>query len=546
MKIKEINFSEQYKNEILKGVEILYKAVVSTLGPSGKNVVIENDEGELHITKDGVTVAKSIRVENKLQDLAIRLVKKAAIGANDVAGDGTTTATVLAYEIIKKGLKQLSLGGNPIELKRGIDEAVKYVKSELNKVKKEVTTETEIKYVGMVSSNNDEKIGTLLSEAIKEVGRDGVIMVEDSKSNLDTLEIVKGMRFDRGSLSHYFYNNPESLDVELDNPYILVYDKVISSAQQVMKILQSLAQQTNKTLLIIAEDVTDQALAVLVMNKIRGNMNLAAVRAPAYGERRKQYLEDIAVLVGTEVISFDKGQNLEDISNLDLLGKANKVKITQNKTTIIDGNGSEDKVAERLISIKNQIDSSDNSYDKKQLQERYAKLADGIAIIKIGAETEMELNERKDRLEDALNATKAAVENGILPGGGLSLIRIQKMNYTKLPIYKELTKEQQFGFEILMNSLDAPFHNILVNAGINSDIIWDKLSKKSFNYGYDVRNNKFGDMYESGIIDPKKVVETALEKSASIAGLFLTTETIINNSDKNKEEVSQPEQQQYY
>lgn len=532
--MKEIKNGIQAKDEMLQGMKILYDAVVSTLGPNGKNVIIEDADGELHITKDGVTVAKSINVENKLQDLAIRLSKQTAQDANDVAGDGTTTATVLGYNIFKEGLLKLNLDTNPIELKHGIDVAVKYVIDELDKIKVNITTDDEIKNVALVSSNNDTKIASLLTEAIKEVGRDGIITVEDSKSINDELENVNGIEFASGYKSHHFITDNNTQEVILDNPNILIYDGKITTAKQLIPLLDKVVNTDNQ-LLIIADEIEGEALAVLIVNKIRGGLNIAAVNAPSYGEKRVNFLNDIATVTGTQVISKDKGEMVESANDLSLLGHAKKVKISNNKTIIVDGDSNEEEVISLATSIKESIKTAESTYLKEQLQERLARLLNGVAIIRIGAETEMELKERKDRFEDALNSTKAAVEDGILPGGGLSLIRLKHSTYTKTSTYKALSKQQQIGFDILMTSLDTPFINILKNANIVSEIIWDKIKNKNVNFGYDVRNDKYDDLMSVGIIDPAKVVKTSLQKASSIAGLLLTTDTIVLDVSKPDE-----------
>jgi len=533
MNKKQIEIGSKVQEETLKGIKILYDSVVSTLGPSGKNVIIEDEYDNIHITKDGVTVAKSINVKDKLHNAVIQIIKKVAQDTDDKVGDGTTTATVLAYNIIKEGLRLSQLGGNSIEIKRGIDQAVDYVINSLDEMSISMENDEQIRHLALVSSNNDNKIAELLVKAITKVGRDGIIMVEDSNTMKDELDFAQGLQFDKGFLSHYFITNQQTMECELDNPYILLYDHKITTNDQLMKILQVISMK-QQSLLIIANDIADQAMALLIMNKLRGNMKIAAVKAPGFGDEQKKILEDISILTNTEVFSYDKGQKLENIDNLEVLGQCGKVRITKNKTTIIDGIGDETKKLKRVEDIKSLIDNSDSNYEKEKLQKRMANILNGIAIIRIGAETEMELNEKKDRFNDALNATKSGIENGILPGGGLSLMRILH-NKNKIKEYTSMTPDQKIGFDILMASISSPFDNILKNANEHPEVIWNKIKNKIDNYGYDVRNKKYGDMIEMGIIDPTKVVKTGLKKASSIASLFLTTEIFIldiPNKDK--------------
>jgi len=544
IEMKEIKTGRTAKEEMLIGIKVLYDSVVSTLGPNGRNVIIEDEDGELHITKDGVTVAKSINIENKLQDLAIRLVKKVSMDANEVAGDGTTTATVLAYNIIKEGLLKLNLDTNPIELKYGIDVATKYVVDELDKIKTNITSDEEIKNVALVSSNNDKKISVLLSNAITEVGREGIITVEDSPTTMDESEFVNGIEFNSGYTSHHFITDNNTQEVILNKPSILIYDGKITTAKQLTPILEQLIGNDDKSLLIIADDIEGEALAVLIVNKIRNGLNVASVKAPSYGTTKANILGDIAILTGTTVISKEKGEKIELIKDFDVLGKANKIKISNNKTIIIDGVSKTKEidgemvafeVLDRAKQIQTSISNASGTYQKQKLQERLAKLVNGVAIIRIGAETELELNERKDRFEDALNATKSAVEDGILPGAGLSLIRMKHTNYQTSDVYKELNKQQQIGFDILMTVLDSPFDNILKNANLIPEIIWDKIKNKNANFGYDVRNDKYDNLMKLGIIDPAKVVKTSLMKASSVAGLLLTTNTIVLDNTVKEE-----------
>lgn len=535
MNKKQIINAKQNQAELLEGVKILYDAVSSTLGPGGKNVVIENDDNDIHITKDGVTVAKSISVEDSIHDLSIKLIKQAAQNVNDVAGDGTTTSTVLAYHLLKEGItySKLDTSHNPIEIQRGINKGVQYVVNQLDEKKIDINDEKMIKQVALVSSNNDEKIATLLSEAIDEVGRDGIITVEDSNTLEDELEIVSGLKFNRGYASHYFVTDQNNQETVLNNPYILLYNGRLSFAKQITPVLEQLVGQ-NKSLLIIAKDIEGEALATLIINKIRGNMSVSACKADSFGDKQKEFLQDISVLTNAKIIDPEAGDNIEDFNDTSLLGKAKKVKMTIDDTTIIDGIGDKENIKLQAESIKHKIKDTKNDYAKKQLQTRLAKLLNGVAIIRIAAETELELNERKDRLEDSLNATKAAVEEGILPGGGTALYKIGQVDINTLDEYNKLSEGQKIGFKILMNSLSTPWVKIIENTNLIHQIASEKILSKDFNYGLDVRTNKYGDLLKMGIIDPNKVVKTALQKAASISGIFLTAETFVLNIPKEE------------
>ncbi len=536
MSKKQVENNQESKIKLLEGIKLLHDSVVSTLGPAGKNVVIEDENGDIHITKDGVTVAKSINVENTIHDLGIKLIKQAAIGVNDVAGDGTTTATVLAYELLKEGMYILRMNNkNSIEIQRGINQAVKYVSNYLTSETKQISNDDEIKNIALISSNNDEEIASALSEAIKEVGRDGVIMIEDSRTVDDELEIVSGLQFNKGFSSNYFITDNNTQEAIIEDARILVYNGKISYAKQLLKVLEYI-QKNNERLVVIADDIEGEALGMLIINRIRGNIILSACNAPEYGEKRKQFLYDVAAVTNATVIDPNV-DNIEENFDESFLGRANKVKMSRTETTIIDGAGSEEEIEKRAEAIKHEIEVADTDYAKKKLKERLAKLVAGVAIIRIAAESELELNERKDRLEDALNATKAAVEDGILPGGGIALLRVSLTNYQNSPEYKSLSDSQKEGFNLLMKALPKPFEQLLKNANIVPEVVLDKIKRKNFSIGYNIRTDKIGDMLEMGIIDPAKVIKVALQKAASVAGIFLTADTfVLNIPDKDTKE----------
>ncbi|MDR3495851.1 MAG: chaperonin GroEL [Ancalomicrobiaceae bacterium] len=529
MAAKEVKFSADARDKLLRGIEILASAVKVTLGPKGRNVVIEKSYGSPRITKDGVTVAKEIELEDKFENLGAQLLREVASKTADSAGDGTTTATVLAHAIVKEGAKAVAAGLNPMDLKRGIDLAVAEAIKSLGKQSKKIKTSAEVAQVGTISANGDTAIGDLIAQAMQKVGNEGVTTVEEAKSLTTELDIVEGMQFDRGYLSPYFITNAEKLTVELEEPYILIHEKKLSSLQPLLPILEAVVQ-SSKPLLIIAEDVEGEALATLVVNKLRGGLKIAAVKAPGFGDRRKAMLEDIAIVTNGEVISEDLGIKLESVG-LTSLGRAKKVTITKEATTIIDGAGKKKEIEARVSQIKSQIEETTSDYDKEKLQERLAKLAGGIAVIRIGGATEVEVKERKDRVDDALNATRAAVEEGIVPGGGVALLRV-KPAVAKL---KSDVADVQSGINIVVKALEAPLRQIAENAGLERSIVVGKLVEaKDANYGFDAQTEAYVDMIEAGIIDPSKVVRTALQAAASIAGLIVTTEALVAEIPKDK------------
>jgi chaperonin GroEL len=529
---KELLFSSDAHQKILIGVEKMAKAVGATLGPRGRNVVIDKKFGAPTVTRDGVTVAKEIELEDKFENMGAQLVREVATKTNDVAGDGTTTATVLAYSIIKEGFKNVTAGSNPTLIKRGIDKAVAKVVEELKKIAKPVSSREEIRDVAAISANNDLQIGEYIAEAMDKVGKDGVITVEESKSMDTFVEVVEGMQFDRGYLSPYMVTNAETMTAELEDPYILIYDKKISSLKEIVPLLEKIAQ-SGKPLLVIAEDVEGEALATLIVNKLRGTLLSVAVKAPAFGDRRKAMLEDIAILTGGNVISEEKGMKLENATLHDL-GRAKKVKIDKENTVIVDGAGSKDAIQARIKQIKKQIEETTSDYDREKLQERLAKLSGGVAVIKVGAATEVELKEKKARVEDALSATKAAVEEGIVPGGGLALLICQKA----LENLKGENEEEQVGIEIVKKALEAPMKKIAENAGIDGSIIVHKAKEAKNNMGYNALTGEWVDMIKAGIIDPVKVERVALQNAASVAGLLLITEVML--TEKPEKEKSTP------
>ena len=519
---KQIEFNSDARAKLKAGVDALANAVKTTLGPKGRNVVIGKKFGAPHITKDGVTVAKEIELKDPVENMGAQMVKEVASKTADIAGDGTTTATVLAQALVTAGLKNVTAGANPIDLKRGIDKAVGHVVRELKNISQEVGSNTDkIKQVATISANNDEMIGSLIAEAMKVVGNDGVITVEEAKGTETEVKTVEGMQFDRGYLSPYFVTNQEKMTTEMDSPYILLVDKKISSMKELLPVLEPVVQ-SGQGLLIIAEDLDGDALGTLVVNRIRGSLKIAAVKAPGFGEKRKEMLQDLAILTGATVISEDMGLSLAD-ANMSHLGSAEKVEITKDKTTIINGNGETKLIQDRVLQIRTQIEQATSDYEKEKLQERLAKLAGGVAVLYIGAPTETEMKEKKDRVDDALAATRAAVEEGIVPGGGVALIRC----ITALDDVNTLNEDEKLGVAIVRKSLESPLYQIVANAGDNSDMIVHFVKTNTGAYGYNARTGEFGDMLEMGIIDPTKVTRTAIENAASIASMLLMTECVI-------------------
>ena len=526
---KELKYSEDARSLILHGVNSLANAVKVTLGPKGRNVVIQKSFGAPHITKDGVSVAKEIELENNFENMGAQMVKEVAQKTNDDAGDGTTTATVLAQAIYREGAKLVSAGHNPMDLKRGIDIAVDAVVAKLKEISKDVKSNDEIAQVGTISANNDNEIGGLIAEAMAKVGNNGVITIEESKTAETSLEVVEGMQFDRGYLSPYFVNNAEKMEVGFDDGLLLITDKKISNLKELVPILEK-TMQTNKPLLILAEDVEGEALTTLVVNKLRGSLNVAAVKAPGFGDRRKEMLKDIAALTGGTVISEELGMSLET-TEIEHLGTAKRITIDKENTTIVDGAGEKSEVEARVSQIRKQIEETSSDYDREKLQERLAKLAGGVAVINVGAPTETEMKEKKDRVEDALNATRAAVEEGIVVGGGSALLHAS----TALEGLKTENEEQQFGIRIVTRALEEPLRQISHNAGLEGSVVVNEVRNKgTATYGYNARVDKYEDLVKVGIIDPTKVTRSALQNAASVAGLMLTTETMI--ADLPKEE----------
>ncbi|MBY5326244.1 chaperonin GroEL [Rhizobium leguminosarum] len=533
MAAKEIKFSTEAREKMLRGVDILANAVKATLGPKGRNVVIERSFGAPRITKDGVSVAKEIELEDKFENMGAQMVREVASKTSDVAGDGTTTATVLAQAIVKEGAKAVTSGMNPMDLKRGIDLAVAAIVAELKANARKISNNSEIAQVGTISANGDAEIGHFLAEAMEKVGNDGVITVEEAKTAETELEVVEGMQFDRGYLSPYFVTNADKMRVEFEDPYILIHEKKLSNLQSMLPVLEAVVQ-SSKPLLIIAEDVEGEALATLVVNKLRGGLKIAAVKAPGFGDRRKAMLEDIAILTAGTVISEDLGIKLESVT-LDMLGRAKKVSIEKENTTIVDGAGAKSDIEGRVAQIKAQIEETTSDYDREKLQERLAKLAGGVAVIRVGGSTEVEVKEKKDRVDDALHATRAAVEEGILPGGGVALLRAVKA----LDNIKTANGDQRVGVDIVRRAVEAPARQIAENAGAEGSVIVGKLREKSeFSYGWNAQTGEYGDLYAQGVIDPAKVVRTALQDAASIAGLLVTTEAMI--ADKPKKDAPPP------
>ncbi|MDE2155104.1 MAG: chaperonin GroEL [Xanthomonadaceae bacterium] len=529
MSAKEVRFGEDARARMLKGVNTLANAVKVTLGPKGRNVVLEKSFGAPTITKDGVSVAKEIELADKYENLGAQIVKEAASKTSDVAGDGTTTATVLAQAFIQEGLKAVAAGMNPMDLKRGIDKAVSAAVGELKKLSNPTANDKEIAQVGTISANSDVNIGDIIATAMKKVGKEGVITVEEGSGLDNELDVVEGMQFDRGYLSPYFINNQTSQQVELDDPYILIHDKKVSNVRELLPVLEAVAK-AGKPLLIVAEEVEGEALATLVVNTIRGIVKVAAVKAPGFGDRRKAILEDIAVLTNGQVVSEEVGLSLEKTTLADL-GRAKRIVITKENTTIIDGAGEAEKIQSRIGQIKAQIEETSSDYDREKLQERVAKLAGGVAVIKVGAGTELEMKEKKARVEDALHATRAAVEEGVVPGGGVALIRALKA----VEGLKGDNTDQDLGIAITRRALEAPLRSIVANAGEEPSVILNKVKEGKGNFGYNAASGEFGDMVGMGILDPTKVTRTALQHAASVAGLAITTEAIVAEVPKKDE-----------
>ena len=516
---KKIQFDIEAREGLKKGVDALANAVKVTLGPKGRNVIVGKSFGGPQVTKDGVTVAKEIELEDALENMGAQMVKEVASKTNDLAGDGTTTATILAQAIVNEGLKNVTAGANPMDLKRGVDKAVHAIVDELNKSAKTVGNSSEkIQQIASISANNDSAIGDLITEAFEKVGKEGVITVEEAKGTDTYVDVVEGMQFDRGYLSPYFVTNSEKMESDLETPYILLYDKKISAMKDLLPILEPVAQ-SGKPLLVIAEDVDGEALATLVVNKLRGALKIAAVKAPGFGDRRKAMLEDIAILTGGTVISEERGFNIEN-TTIDMLGSAERVTIDKDNTTIVNGSGDKKEIQARVGQIKSQIETTTSDYDKEKLQERLAKLAGGVAVLYVGAASEVEMKEKKDRVDDALHATRAAVEEGIVAGGGVALIRARK----QLDKIKSSNDDELTGIQIISRALESPLRTIVENAGGEGSVVVAKILDGKGGFGYDAKSEKYVDLFESGIIDPKKVTRVALENAASVAGMILTTE----------------------
>src|SRR6187401_3563698 len=529
MSAKEVKFSVDARDRMLHGIDILAHAVRVTLGPKGRNVVLDKSFGAPRITKDGVTVAKEIELEDKFENMGAQMVREVASKSSDFAGDGTTTATVLAQAIVKEGSKAVAAGMNPMDLKRGIDLAVEAVVADLQKNTKKVTSNEEIAQVGTISSNGDAEIGRFLADAMKKVGNEGVITVEEAKSLETELDVVEGMQLDRGYFSPYFITNADKMRVEFEAPYILINEKKLSGLTELLPLLEAVVQ-AGKPLLIVAEDVEGEALATLVVNKLRGGLKVAAVKAPGFGDRRKAMLQDIAVLTAGEMISEDLGIKLENVT-IDMLGRAKRVSITKDDTTIVDGAGNKKDIQARIAQIKQQIEDTTSDYDKEKLQERLAKLAGGVAVIKVGGSTEVEVKEKKDRVDDALNATRAAVEEGIVPGGGVALLRALKV----LDGLKPANDDQRIGINIVRRALQAPARQIAENSGEDGAVVSGKiLDSKDYAFGFNAQTGEYGDLVKQGVIDPAKVVRTALQDASSVAGLLITTEAMVAEKPKPK------------
>lgn len=527
MAAKTVKFGSEARQKMLKGVNILADAVKITLGPKGRNVVIEKSYGGPRTTKDGVTVAKEIELEDRFENMGAQMLKEVASKANDAAGDGTTTATVLAHAIVREGMKRVAAGMNPMDLKRGIDKATIEVVEDLAKHASKVKSNTEIAQVGTISANGDHEIGDMIAKAMEKVGNEGVITVEEAKSLETELEVVEGMQFDRGYLSPYFVTDVDKMSVELDDPYILLHEKKLSSLQPMLPILEAVVQ-SQRPILIIAEDVDGDALATMVVNKLRGGLKIAAVKAPGFGDRRKAMMEDLAILTGGQVISEDLGIKLENVT-LDMLGTSKRVSITKDDTTIIDGAGNKADIEARVSQLRKQIEDTSSDYDKEKLQERLAKLAGGVAVIKVGGATEIEVKERKDRVDDALNATRAAVEEGIVAGGGTALLAAA----SNIAV-KGINADEQAGIDIVRKALEAPLRQIAENAGVEGSVVIDTIRRgKGKGFGFNAQTEEYGNLIEMGVIDPAKVVRSALQNAASVAGLLITTEAAIAEAPKS-------------
>src|SRR5210317_1471751 len=526
---KDIIFDIEARDGLKRGVDALANAVKVTLGPKGRNVTISKSFGGPSVTKDGVSVAKEIELQDTLENMGAQMVKEVASKTNDLAGDGTTTATVLAQAIVKEGLKNVAAGANPMDLKRGIDKAVETIVEDLTKQAKTVGDSTDkIKQIAAISSNNDETIGTLIAEAFCKVGKEGVITVEEAKGTETYVDVVEGMQFDRGYLSPYFVTDSDKMQTELEGPMILLYDKKISSMKDLLPILEPVAQQ-GKSLLIIAEDVDGEALATLVVNKLRGSLKIAAVKAPGFGDRRKAMLEDIAILTGGTVISEERGFSLENVT-IDMLGTCEKVTIDKDNTTVVNGTGNADNIKTRVNQIKAQIESTTSDYDREKLQERLAKLAGGVAVLYVGAASEVEMKEKKDRVDDALAATKAAVEEGFVPGGGVALVRVSSV----LEHLKGENEDESTGIQIIAKAIEEPLRQIVHNAGLEGSVVVAKVKEGKGDFGFNAKTDVYENMYDAGVIDPTKVTRVALENAASVAGLLLTTEATINEIPKEE------------
>ncbi|SFK21751.1 chaperonin GroEL [Falsiroseomonas stagni] len=529
MAAKDVKFGASARERMIRGVDILADAVKVTLGPKGRNVVIDKSFGAPRITKDGVTVAKEIELADKFENMGAQMVREVASKTNDTAGDGTTTATVLAQAIIREGAKAVAAGMNPMDLKRGIDKAVTHVVAELEAKTKKITTSAEVAQVGTLSANGESEIGEMIAQAMEKVGNEGVITVEEAKSIQTELDVVEGMQFDRGYVSPYFITNAEKMIAEMDNPYILIFEKKLSQLQPMLPLLEAVVQ-SGRPLVIVAEDVEGEALATLVVNKLRGGLKIAAVKAPGFGDRRKAMLEDIAILTGGQVISEDLGIKLESVT-LAMLGRAKLVKIEKENTTIVDGAGSKDEITGRCEQIKAQIEETTSDYDREKLQERLAKLAGGVAVIRVGGSTEVEVKERKDRVDDALHATRAAVQEGIVPGGGTALLRASQ----NLGSVKGLNNDEQVGIEIVRKAIQAPAKQIAANAGKDGAVVaGEVLRTDTYTFGYDAQKDEYKDLVAAGIIDPTKVVRTALQDAASVASLLITTEAMVAERPEKK------------
>ena len=534
---KTIIFGADNRDQLLTGVNKMANAVRVTLGPKGRNVLIEKSFGAPLVTKDGVTVAKEIEIENKLENMGAQMVKEVASKTSDVAGDGTTTATVLAQTIVNEGNRNLAAGANPMDLKRGIDKAVTAATSRLHEISKSVSSSKEISQVGTISANSDETIGDIIAEAMEKVGKDGVITIEEAKSAETSLDVVEGMQFDRGYLSPYFVTDSERMEVALEDPYVILVEKKVSNMKDMLPVLEQIAK-TGKPFMIIAEDVEGEALATLVVNKIRGTLKCASVKAPGFGDRRKAMLEDIAILTGGQVVSEDMGMKLEDLT-LHNLGQAKSIVIDKDNTTIVDGAGDKESIKGRINQIRAQIEETTSDYDREKLQERLAKLAGGVAVINVGAATEIEMKEKKARVEDALHATRAAVEEGIVPGGGVALTRC--IDVVQAVIDGETNEDQKVGASIILRAIESPLRQIVSNAGLEGALIIDKVKSNSdVNYGFNAADGTYVNMIDSGIIDPTKVVRTALENAASVAGLLSTTEASIHEIPKEEPPAGPP------